>query len=36
MATAEKVVRTRLDEDEQRRLIDEALAGVDFSQFAAP
>src|SRR5947207_10673901 len=36
VATAEKVVRTRLDEDEQRRLIDEALAGVDFSQFTAP
>ena len=36
VATAEKVVRTRLDEDEQRRLIDEALADVDFSQFAAP
>ena len=35
VATAEKVVRTRLDEDEQRRLIDEALADVDFSQFAA-
>jgi F-type H+-transporting ATPase subunit b len=36
VATAEKVVRTRLDEEEQRRLIDEALADVDFSQFAAP
>jgi F-type H+-transporting ATPase subunit b len=36
VVTAEKVVRTRLDEDEQRRLIDEALADVDFSQFAAP
>jgi len=35
VATAEKVVRTRLDEAEQRRLIDEALADVDFSQFAA-
>src|SRR5712691_9211240 len=35
VATAEKVVRTQLDEDEQRRLIDEALEGVDFSQFAA-
>jgi F-type H+-transporting ATPase subunit b len=34
VATAEKVVRTRLDEEEQRRLIDEALADVDFSQFA--
>ena len=36
VATTEKVVRTRLDEAEQRRLIDEALADVDFSQFAAP
>jgi F-type H+-transporting ATPase subunit b len=36
VATAEKVVRTRLDEEEQRRLIDDALADVDFSQFAAP
>jgi F-type H+-transporting ATPase subunit b len=36
VATAEKVVRTRLDEEEQRRLIDEALADVDFSQFATP
>ena len=35
VATAEKVVRTRLDEAEQRRLIDEALADVDFSQFTA-
>ncbi|MDX6547172.1 MAG: F-type H+-transporting ATPase subunit b [Gaiellales bacterium] len=34
VVTAEKVVRTRLDEDEQRRLIEEALADVDFSQFA--
>lgn len=30
----EKVVRKRLDEAEQKRLIDEALADVDFSQFA--
>jgi F-type H+-transporting ATPase subunit b len=35
VATAEKVVRKRLDQDEQRRLIDEALADVDFSQFTA-
>jgi len=28
------VVRRRLDETEQRRLIDEAMADVDFSQFA--
>src|SRR5919206_3153454 len=34
VATTEKVVRKRLDEDEQRRLIDEAMADVDFSQFA--
>jgi hypothetical protein len=27
------VVRRRLDEAEQRRLIDEALADVDFNQF---
>ncbi len=33
VATTEKVVRKRLDEDEQRRLIDEALADVDFNQF---
>jgi len=33
-ATAEKVVRRQLDETEQRRLIDEAMADVDFSQFA--
>jgi F-type H+-transporting ATPase subunit b len=36
VATAEKVVRKQLDEAEQRRLIDEALADVDFSQFATP
>jgi F-type H+-transporting ATPase subunit b len=34
VATTEKVVRKRLDESEQRRLIDEALADVDFNQFA--
>jgi F-type H+-transporting ATPase subunit b len=34
VATTEKVMRRRLDEDEQRRLIEEALADVDFSQFA--
>jgi F-type H+-transporting ATPase subunit b len=31
VAATEKVVRARLDEDEQRRLIDEALADVDLS-----
>ena len=34
VAATEKVVRTRLDESEQQRLIEEALADVDFSQFA--
>jgi F-type H+-transporting ATPase subunit b len=34
VATTEKVVRRTLDEAEQKRLIDEALADVDFSQFA--
>jgi F-type H+-transporting ATPase subunit b len=34
VAATEKVVRKRLDEAEQRRLIDEAMAGVDFTQFA--
>ena len=34
VAATEKVVRARLDEAEQRRLIDEAMADVDFSQFA--
>ena len=34
VATTEKVVRRKLDEAEQKRLIDEALADVDFSQFA--
>jgi F-type H+-transporting ATPase subunit b len=33
LATAEKVVRRQLDEGEQRRLIDDALADVDFEQF---
>jgi F-type H+-transporting ATPase subunit b len=34
VATTEKVVRRRLDEAEQRRLIDEALPDVDLSAFA--
>jgi F-type H+-transporting ATPase subunit b len=34
LATTEKVMRRRLDEQEQRRLIEEALADVDFNQFA--
>ena len=34
VAATEKVVRKRLDESEQQRLIEEALADVDFSQFA--
>jgi F-type H+-transporting ATPase subunit b len=34
VAAAEKVVRKQLDEGEQRRLIEEALADVDFEQFA--
>ncbi len=33
MAATEKVVRTKLDETEQRRLIDEALKDVDFESF---
>jgi F-type H+-transporting ATPase subunit b len=33
VAATEKVVRRRLDEEEQKRLIDEALADVDFDQF---
>jgi len=33
VATTEKVVRRTLDEVEQKRLIDEALADVDFNQF---
>jgi F-type H+-transporting ATPase subunit b len=32
----EKVIRARLDEQEQRRLIDDALSGVDFSGFGLP
>jgi F-type H+-transporting ATPase subunit b len=35
VAATEKVVRARLDESEQRRLIDEALADVDLSAFTA-
>lgn len=34
MAATEKVVRSKLDETEQRRLIDAALADVDFESFA--
>ena len=33
LLTTEKVVRKQLDEAEQRRLIEEALADVDFQQF---
>jgi F-type H+-transporting ATPase subunit b len=33
VAATEKVVRRKLDESEQRRLIEEALAGVDYSVF---
>jgi F-type H+-transporting ATPase subunit b len=33
LAATEAVLKTKLDEAEQRRLIDEALAGVDFSTF---
>jgi F-type H+-transporting ATPase subunit b len=33
VVATEKVVRRRLDEDEQRRLIEEALADVDYSAF---
>jgi F-type H+-transporting ATPase subunit b len=36
VAATEKVVRARLDEAEQRRLIDEALADVDLSSLAPP
>ena len=36
MAATEKVVRARLDEDEQRRLIDEALGDVDLSTLVPP
>jgi F-type H+-transporting ATPase subunit b len=34
MTATEKIVRTKLDEAEQRRLIDAALADVDFESFA--
>jgi F-type H+-transporting ATPase subunit b len=34
VAATEKVVRAKLDEDEQRRLIDAALSDVDLSSFA--
>ena len=33
--TTEKLVRARLDETEQKRLIEDALAGVDLSAFAS-
>ena len=36
VAATEKVVRARLDEAEQRRLIDEALGDVDLSTLAPP
>jgi len=36
LLTTEKVVRKQLDEAEQRRLIEEALADVDFQQFVSP
>jgi F-type H+-transporting ATPase subunit b len=36
VAATEKVVRARLDEAEQRRLIDEALADVDLSTLVPP
>jgi F-type H+-transporting ATPase subunit b len=36
VAATEKVVRARLDEDEQRRLIDEALGDVDLSTLVPP
>jgi F-type H+-transporting ATPase subunit b len=36
LAATEKVVRARLDEAEQRRLIDEALADVDLSTLVPP
>jgi F-type H+-transporting ATPase subunit b len=32
----EKVIRARLDQEEQRRLIDDALTGVDFTGFGLP
>ena len=34
MVATEKIVRSKLDEAEQRRLIDAALADVDFEAFA--
>jgi F-type H+-transporting ATPase subunit b len=36
VAATEKVVRARLDEEEQRRLIDQALADVDLSALVPP
>lgn len=36
LAATEKVVRARLDGAEQRRLIDDALAGLDFDALAPP
>jgi len=36
LAATEKVVRARLDDAEQRRLIDDALAGLDFDALAPP
>ena len=33
--TTEKLVKAKLDEAEQKRLIEDALAGVDLSSFAA-
>ena len=36
VAATEKVVRARLDEAEQRRLIDEALADVDLTALVPP
>jgi F-type H+-transporting ATPase subunit b len=35
LAATEKVVRARLDEDEQRRLIEQALADVDLSSLVS-
>jgi F-type H+-transporting ATPase subunit b len=36
VAATEKVVKRTLDEQEQRRLIDDALSGVDLSELAQP
>jgi F-type H+-transporting ATPase subunit b len=36
LSATEKVVRARLDEEEQRRLIDQALADVDLSTLVPP